>query len=164
MNGYDMFMLGTILPSLMAEWRVSAVEAGLFSSYALFGMMIGALVFGPVGDKFGRKKVVLICTVIFSISTFISGFTDDPASFGIRRFIAGLGLGGVMPNLIAIITEYSPKKLRSTLVAIMFSGHALGGVVASLGAMYLIPNFGWRVVVWLGALPLIFMPKLLIIS
>ncbi|KRF67828.1 MFS transporter [Bacillus sp. Soil768D1] len=159
-DGYDMFMLGTILPSLMSEWKITAVEAGLFSSYALFGMMIGALVFGPIADKFGRKKVILICTVIFSIFTFTSGFADTPTSFGIQRFVAGLGLGGVMPNLIAIITEYAPKKLRSTLVAIMFSGHALGGVVASLGAMYLIPNFGWRAVVWLGALPLIFMPIL----
>ncbi|WP_144529126.1 aromatic acid/H+ symport family MFS transporter [Peribacillus simplex] len=159
-DGYDMFMLGTILPSLMAEWRITAVEAGLFSSYALFGMMIGALVFGPLADKFGRKKVILICTVIFSVFTFTSGFADEPTSFGIQRFVAGLGLGGVMPNLIAIITEYAPKKLRSTLVAIMFSGHALGGVVASMGAMYLIPNFDWRAVVWLGALPLIFMPIL----
>ena len=159
-DGYDMFMLGTILPSLMAEWRITAVEAGLFSSYALFGMMIGALVFGPLADKFGRKKVILICTVIFSVFTFTSGFADEPTSFGIQRFVAGLGLGGVMPNLIAIITEYAPKKLRSTLVAIMFSGHALGGVVASMGAMYLIPNFGWRAVVWLGALPLVFMPIL----
>ncbi|MFE5429524.1 MFS transporter [Peribacillus simplex] len=143
-DGYDMFMLGTILPSLMAEWRITAVEAGLFSSYALFGMMIGALVFGPLADKFGRKKVILICTLIFSVFTFTSGFADEPTSFGIQRFVAGLGLGGVMPNLIAIITEYAPKKLRSTLVAIMFSGHALGGVVASMGAMHLIPNFDWR--------------------
>ncbi|MFE4143530.1 MFS transporter [Peribacillus sp. YIM B13472] len=66
-----MFMLGTILPSLMAEWRITAVEAGVFSSYGLFGMMIGALVFGPLADKFGRKKVILICTVIFSVFTFI---------------------------------------------------------------------------------------------
>ena len=87
--------------------------------------------------KFGRKKVVLICTVIFSAFIFTSGFADDPTTFGIQRFIAGLGLGGVMPNLMAIITEYSPKKLRSILVAIMFSGHALGGAAASLGAMYL---------------------------
>ncbi|MDQ0884212.1 MFS transporter [Peribacillus sp. V2I11] len=97
-DGYDMFMLGTILPSLMAEWRITAVEAGLFSSYALFGMMIGAMVFGPMADKVGRKKVILICTVIFSVFTFTSGFAAEPTSFGIQRFIAGLGLGGVMPN------------------------------------------------------------------
>ncbi|MFP7414393.1 aromatic acid/H+ symport family MFS transporter [Priestia filamentosa] len=159
-DGYDMFMLGTIIPSLIQEWNISPIEAGALSSYALIGMMLGALIFGPVADKMGRKNVILTCTVIFSVFTFTSGFANGFIAFGIQRFIAGLGLGGVMPNLVALVTEYAPKKLRSTLVSIMFSGHALGGVVASIGAIYLIPSLGWRSVVWLAALPLLFLPIL----
>lgn len=159
-DGYDMFMLGAILPELMEEWGMDSVVAGSLNSYALLGMTIGALVFGPLADKFGRKRVILICTVIFTLFTFTSGFSNGPVAFGIQRFIAGVGLGGVMPNLIALVTEYAPKKLRSTLVAVMFSGHAMGGILASLGALALMPSFGWRAVVWVGGLPLLLLPLL----
>lgn len=160
-DGYDMFMLGAIMPALMEDWGMDAVTGGKLGSYALFGMMIGALVFGPFADRFGRKTAILICTVIFSVFTFTSGFANSPDSFGIQRFIAGIGLGGVMPNLIALVTEYAPKKLKSTLVAIMFSGHAFGGIVASLGALALLPNFGWKAVVFLAAIPLLILPILI---
>lgn len=159
-DGYDMFMLGAILPSLMQDWGINPVEAGKLSSYALFGMMLGALIFGPLADRMGRKNVILVCCAIFTIFTFTSGFSNGPASFGFQRFLAGLGLGGVMPNLIALVTEYAPKKYRSTLVSIMFSGHAAGGVAASLGALYLLPLYSWRAVVWVAAIPILFIPIL----
>ncbi|WP_244525394.1 aromatic acid/H+ symport family MFS transporter [Bacillus sp. 166amftsu] len=159
-DGYDMFMLGAILPALMAEWGMDAVAAGKLGSYALFGMMIGAMFFGPLADRFGRKNVILICTIIFTVFTFISGFANAPSTFGFQRFVAGIGLGGVMPNLIALVTEYAPKKLRNTLVAIMFSGHAFGGILASLGALALLPLFGWRAVVWVAGVPLLVLPFL----
>mgnify|MGYP001178162477 CR=1 FL=1 len=159
-DGYDMFLLGTIIPALMDEWGIDHVTAGSLSSYALLGMMIGALVFGLLADRFGRKRVILICTAIFTTLTFTSGFSNGPVSFGIQRFLAGIGLGGVMPNLIALVTEYAPKKLRSTLVAIMFSGHAMGGIAAALGALVLLEPFGWRAVVWVGGIPVLFIPIL----
>ncbi|MEI3614280.1 MFS transporter [Pseudogracilibacillus sp. SO30301A] len=159
-DGYDMFMLGAILPQLMEEWAMDSVTAGKIGSYGLLGMMLGAMIFGPIADRFGRKSVILICTFIFTVFTFTSGFANDPFSFGVQRFIAGIGLGGVMPNLIALITEYAPKNLRNTLVAIMFSGHAFGGILASLGALVLLPIFDWRAVVWVAGLPLFALPIL----
>jgi MFS transporter, AAHS family, benzoate transport protein len=157
-DGYDMFMLGTIIPSLMKEWGIGPVEAGALNSYALIGMMFGAMLFGPIADRFGRKNIILVCFLIFTVFTFISGFANSSTLFGIQRFCAGLGLGGVMPNLVALVTEYAPIKWRSTLVSIMFSGHAFGGIVASISAIYLIPHFGWRAVVWAGIIPLFFVP------
>src|SRR5258708_597567 len=83
-------------------------------------MMFGALFFGPLSDKIGRKKTITLCVILFSGFTVLNGFASSPTQFGICRFIAGLGIGGVMPNVVALMNEYAPKKIRSTLVAIMF--------------------------------------------
>ncbi len=127
-DGYDLVIYGVALPLLMQEWGLSAVQAGLLASTALFGMMFGAMSFGTLSDKLGRKKTIMICVAIFSGFTFCGAFASTPVEFGILRFLAGLGIGGVMPNVVALMTEYSPKRSRSTLVALMFSGYAIGGM------------------------------------
>ncbi|MFB5188777.1 aromatic acid/H+ symport family MFS transporter [Alicyclobacillus fastidiosus] len=157
-DGYDLFMYGTIVPSLMQAWHISAVVAGSLNSYALVGMMIGALVLGPLSDRFGRKNVIILSCIGFCVFVGLCGFADGPTMFASFRFISGLGLGGLMPNAVALVTEYSPKPLRSTLVALMFSGHPLGGVLASIIGMHLVPTTGWRSVLWVGAIPLLAVP------
>ena len=94
--------------------------------------MFGAMLFGMLADKIGRKKVIIICVTLFSGFTFAGGFASNPTEFGILRFIAGLGIGGVLPNLVALTSEYAPQKFRSTLVTAMFSGYAMGGIMAAL--------------------------------
>jgi MFS transporter, AAHS family, benzoate transport protein len=157
-DGFDLVIYGTIVPVLMKEWSLTPVETGTLASYALFGMMIGAMIFGPLADKWGRKNVILLCVTIFSIFTVLVGFSHGPTQFGIYRFIAGLGLGGVMPNTIALITEYSPKKLKSTMVSVMFSGYSVGGMLAAGLGILLIPKFGWESVFFVGGLPLLALP------
>src|SRR5690625_4176714 len=115
----------------MDEWGLSPVQAGALGSYALFGMMFGALIFGPVADRIGRKSGVVICFVIFSIATFLNGFASSVTEFGVYRFLAGLGCGGLMPNAVALMNEYAPRRSRGTLVALMFSGYSLGGLVSA---------------------------------
>ena len=120
-DGYDLFIYGVVLPVLMDEWNLTPVQAGALGSYALFGMMFGAFVFGPLADKIGRKKGVTICFALFSLATFLNGFASSPTEFGVYRFLAGLGCGGLMPNAVALMNEYSPKRSRSTLVAMTSS-------------------------------------------
>ncbi len=157
-DGYDLVVYGAIIPQLMKEWSITPIEAGAINSYGLFGMMLGALIFGPLADKIGRKNVIMICVALFSICMALCGFSRGPMELGIYRFITGLGLGGVMPNAIALMTEYSPKKLRTMLVSGMFSGYSLGAIVAASLGIVLIPIVGWRVMFWIGALPMLMLP------
>ncbi|WP_353144427.1 MFS transporter [Acinetobacter pragensis] len=157
-DGYDLVIYGVALPLLMQEWALSAVQAGLLASTALFGMMFGAMSFGTLSDKLGRKKTIMICVAIFSGFTFCGAFASTPVEFGILRFLAGLGIGGVMPNVVALMTEYSPKRSRSTLVALMFSGYAIGGMTSALLGAWLVADHGWKIMFFLAGIPFIALP------
>lgn len=157
-DGYDLVIYGVALPLLMQQWSLTAVETGLLASAALFGMMFGAMIFGTLSDKLGRKKTILICVTLFSGFTFIGAFAKGPTEFAILRFIAGLGIGGVMPNVVALMTEYAPKKIRSTLVAIMFSGYAIGGMTSALLGAWLVKDMGWQIMFLIAGIPLLLLP------
>lgn len=157
-DGYDIAMYGVSLPWLMEEWGLTSVQAGAIGSYTLVGMMLGALLFSPIADKFGRKMVLGLCMFLFSLFTAAAGLIDSPALFTIMRFIAALGMGGLMPNAISLMTEYSPKKHRAVIVATMYCGYSAGGVFASLVGMYAVPAAGWRVLYLIGIIPLFVLP------
>nr|WP_288453653.1 MFS transporter [uncultured Pseudomonas sp.] len=160
-DGYDLFIYGVVLPVIMKEWGLTPLQAGALGSYALFGMMFGALLFGSLADKIGRKKGIAICFALFSVATIVNGFASNPTEFGICRFIAGLGCGGLMPNAVALMNEYAPKKLRSTLVAVMFSGYSLGGMLSAGVGIFMLPRFGWESMFFAAALPLLLLPVIL---
>lgn len=157
---YDLVIYGVVLPVLMEKWGLTPVEAGTLGSYALFGMMFGAISFGLLADRIGRKKSIVICLILFSVFTFLNTISVTPTQFGIFRFVAGLGIGGLMPNAVALMTEYAPKKIRSLLTTIMFSGYGLGGMLSAGLGIALIPNFGWQSVFYVGTLPLLLLPLL----
>ena len=159
-DGYDLVVYGAVVPTLMEEWGISAVQAGMYGSYALFGMMFGALIFGTLADKIGRKKIIMICVFIFSLFMLLAALAPTPEIFGLFRFITGLGLGGMMPNVIGLISEYSPEGTRSRMIATIMAGYSVGGVAAALLSMLLISSFGWESVFFFGALPLLFLPFL----
>ncbi len=159
-DGYDLVMFGSVLPILMEEWSLTPAQAGALGSYVFFGTMLGGVIFGSFADKMGRKNIILFCLALFSLFTGLIGLASGPVEFGIYRFLAGLGLGGVMPNVVALVTEYSPKSLKSTLVSVMFSGFSVGGVASAGLAIVLISKFGWQSVFFVGAIPLLSIPLL----
>ncbi|MDQ1005302.1 AAHS family benzoate transporter-like MFS transporter [Neobacillus niacini] len=159
-DGYDIVVYGSVVPILMEEWSITALQAGVIGSYTMFGIMFGMLFVSPVADKFGWKNVIIFCTALYSIFTGLVCFVNNPTMFGIYRFIAGIGMGGVVPVLIALTAEYSPKKVRSTFISIMTSGYCLGGVISAGIAIVLIPEFGWKVMFLVGALPVLSIPFL----
>jgi AAHS family benzoate transporter-like MFS transporter len=160
-DGYDLAVSGIALPSIMKQMGVDATRAGFMVSSALFGMMFGAIFLGTVADRIGRRWAIAICIALFSLFTAAAGFAKDPLTFAILRFLAGVGIGGVMPNVVAQMTEYAPKKIRATLVTLMFSGYAVGGIVAALLGKGLIEAYGWQSVFFAAALPLVLIPLIL---
>jgi AAHS family benzoate transporter-like MFS transporter len=160
-DGYDLAVAGIALPSIMQEMGVTAQNAGFMVSSALFGMMFGAIFLGTIADRIGRKLAIAICLALFSVFTAAAGFASDPYTFSVMRFLAGLGIGGVMPNVVAQMTEYSPKRIRSTMVTLMFSGYAVGGMLAALLGKGLIEAHGWQSVFLAAGAPVILIPFIL---
>ncbi|MCM3726655.1 MFS transporter [Neobacillus cucumis] len=157
-DGYDLVVYGTVVPTLIEKWHLSPVEAGAIGTYGLFGMMFGAILFGTLADRIGRKSVINITLILFSLFTFLCGFANTPTVFSTLRFFAGLGLGGIMPNVIALLTDYAPKTMRSTVVSIVLCGYSVGGILAPLLGILLMPNFGWQSIFWFAGLPLLLLP------
>ncbi|MDO5638872.1 MAG: aromatic acid/H+ symport family MFS transporter [Neisseria sp.] len=160
-DGYDLVIYGVVLPILMKEWNLDPVTAGMLGSSALFGMMIGAMALGTLSDKLGRKKMIILCIILFSGFTVLNGLAQNPTQFAVMRFIAGLGIGGVMPNVVALMSEYSPKRIRSTLVAVMFSGYGVGGMMSAGLGIWVVPNFGWQVMFYIAVIPLLLLPLII---
>ncbi|KQY16703.1 MFS transporter [Rhizobium sp. Root73] len=160
-DGYDVFVAGTVLPTLIVEWGLTKPQAGVLQAWALFGMMFGALIFGPLADRIGRKKGIAISFLVFTVATLLTGFANSPDQFKVFRFIAGLGCGGLMPNAVALMNEYAPKRMRGTMVALMFSGYSVGGMVAAALGIGLIPHYGWKPMFFAAAVPLLLLPFVL---
>jgi len=160
-DGYDLAVVGIALPSIMKDLGVDPTQAGFMVSSALFGMVFGAIFLGTMADRIGRRKAMAICIALFSIFTAAAGLTRDPVMFSVARFLAGLGIGGVMPNVVAHMTEYAPKKIRATLVTLMFSGYAVGGVVAAILGKGMIETYGWQSVFFAAGLPVLLIPAIL---
>jgi AAHS family benzoate transporter-like MFS transporter len=156
-DGYDLIVYGTVVPALLEyrEWELTAVEAGAIGSYALVGMLFGAMMVGTITDIVGRRKIMLFCISWFSLAMGLCAIAPSPELLGLFRFIAGLGLGGVVPTAIALTIEYAPPHRRSFTNALMFSGYSVGGILAALLAIPLLPAFGWRLMFAIGLAPLV---------
>lgn len=160
-DGYDLTVIGVALPSLIADLKIEASAAGVLASAALVGMMIGAMVLGTLADRIGRVRAIAISVFIFSVFTAACGLATDVWTFGVLRFIAGLGLGGVVPAVTATISEFAPRRSRSFITAGVFSAYAIGGVIAALLGRSLMENLGWQIVFYLAGLPVLIIPLVL---
>src|SRR3954452_25069042 len=161
LDGFDTQAIGYVAPALAKEWGLSKAALGPVFSAGLFGLMIGALVFGPLADRIGRRKIIIFSTLAFGVGTLVTAFINDVNTLLLIRFLTGLGLGGAMPNAVAMTSEFSPHRRRATMVMIMFCGFSIGAALGGLLAAALIPQFGWRsVFVVGGAAPLLLVPIL----
>lgn len=160
-DGYDLAVVGAALPAIMADMNIDPTSAGVMAGSALFGTMLGAIFLGTLADRIGRPKMVAICVALFSLFTAAAGLTSDPISFSVARFIAGLGIGGVLPICTAQMGEFSPIKLRTRMVTLVFAGYSVGGILVALTAKQLIESHGWQSVFYVAGLPVLLIPFIL---
>ncbi len=156
-DGYDLVVYGATVPSLLAyePWQLTAGQAGAIGSYALVGMLLGALLSGWLAPRIGARAIILGSLISFSILMGLTALAPTPEVFGLLRFLGGLGLGGVVPTVIALTVEYSPPSRRQFNNALMYSGYSVGGMLAALAALALLPDVSFRVMYALGLLPLV---------
>ena len=152
LDGYDTVAIGYIAPSLIQEWGIQKPDLATAMSAGLFGIAIGAIGFGPLADKLGRKIMLVISVLVFGIGTFISAYSQNLLHLEIMRFITGVGLGAAMPNAVTLLTEYCPSKRKFFLVNTMFCGFPVGAASGGFLAAWIIPEFGWQSVLFLGGI------------
>lgn len=157
-DGYDLVIYGSVVPRLMEQWSIPPLQAGWMGSAALFGMMFGAVAIGPLADRFGRRTIILGAIAVASTSALLNAFAWDAPSFAAMRFFTGVGLGGAIPNIVALMSDLSPSHRRSTLTTVMLSFYSIGAMISALVSMLVIPRFGWEATFIIGGLPLLSLP------
>jgi AAHS family 4-hydroxybenzoate transporter-like MFS transporter len=161
LDGFDTQGIGYVAPDLARDWNLARGALGPVFSAGLFGNMIGALLFGAIADRIGRKRIIVLCTAAFGLGTLATVFAQDITSLLVIRFLTGIGLGGALPNTIALISEFSPHRRRATMVMAMFVGFSVGSALSGLLAAMLIPTFGWQSIFLVGGIaPFLLVPFL----
>lgn len=158
-DGYDLVVYGAVVSTFLRDpsqiGAVSPAMAGVLGSYALVGVMVGALTAGTVGDILGRRKVILTSYAWFSIGMALSAMATDTTTFGWLRFFTGMGVGSLVATTAALVAEYAPKGKKNMINAITNGGIPLGSLLSALLAILLMDKIGWRGMFWIGALPLV---------
>lgn len=146
LEGIDIQCISFVAPAIMRAWNVEASAFGAVFSVGLIGALVGAAVLGPLGDRFGRKPVIVANILFFAIGTLVTPLAWDVQSLIVIRFLTSLGLGGVTPNAIALVSEYAPSRTRALFVAIVATSPLAGGMLGGLASRWLIPAYGWEAV------------------
>lgn len=157
-DGYDLVVYGAMVSTFLDDpsqlGQVTPARAGTLGSYALLGMLFGALIAGAVGDSVGRRKVMLISYAWFSIGMFVTALMSTTTTFGAMRFITGLGVGALIATTATLVTEFAPPGKKNLCSAITYCGVPLGGLLGALLAILFLDSVGWRGLFMVGALPI----------
>lgn len=161
LDGFDTQSIAYVAPRIGQEWHLAPAAFGNVFGAGLLGLAIGAFVFSLAADRFGRRIVLLLCVALFAVFSVATASAASLQNLMLLRLATGLGLGGAMPNIIALTNEYAPARIKATLVTVMFCGFPLGSTVGGLLTAPLIEHHGWHWVFWAGgALPFVLLPIL----
>ena len=155
LDGFDTQCMGFLVPVISENLHIALPSFGPVLSAALVGLMVAAMASGPIADRWGRRWVVIVSVLVFALFALLTARARSLQELVVYRFLTGLGLGGAMPNAVALTSEFTPKRLQAIVIGAIFTGMPAGAVVASQAAAFMIPRWGWRSVFVLGGvLPL----------
>ncbi|WP_372352265.1 MFS transporter [Streptomyces sp. KL116D] len=159
-DGLDMFIYGSVLPHMLESKALGLDpdQAGDLGSYATFGMLIGALTAGTVSDRIGRKKMMVGCVTVFSLASGLCAIAPNVTTFGLGRTLAGIGLGGLLPTAISMVSDYAPRGRGALIVGGLMTAHHAGGILSAYVATWVVEPLGWRAAFWFCVIPLLFVP------
>ncbi|HEX3843971.1 MAG TPA: MFS transporter [Steroidobacteraceae bacterium] len=158
-DGFNTQSIAFAAPAIVAAWHVPAASFGVVFAAGLLGSLFGALAFGVLADRLGRKPSLVAAVLLFAAVNLIAPFTTSVAALTVVRLVSGFGLGGALPITLSLTSEYAPVRMRTTLVALMFCGFPLGAVLGGVGSAKLIPAFGWASMFYAGGLvPIALLP------
>lgn len=149
-DGFDLNSLGFAAPDLTRFWGVERSAMGAVLSANLYGIFLGAPLLGWLGDKYGRRPIIIAGTLLYGIMTLMMAWSTTMDQMIVMRFIAGIGIGGIMPNTISLNSELTPKKYRSALIVLMFMGITTGSTGVGLVAAYFMADYGWQIIFHTG--------------
>ena len=156
-DGADLQLLALAIPTMMTEWSLPRAAFAPLVAIGMVGMMLGGAAAGVAGDRFGRKWALISSIGIFALSTLAMAWAHGIAALEVLRFVAGIGLGGAIPNAAALASEYVPRRHRPFAVTLAIVCVPLGGILAAFVAGRVLPAQGWRPLFILGgAAPLVF--------
>ncbi|MGA3948041.1 3-(3-hydroxy-phenyl)propionate transporter MhpT [Ralstonia nicotianae] len=162
LEGLDLQSIGVAAPRMAREFGLSVGQMGLAFSAGTFGLLPGAMLGGRLADRIGRKRVLILATALFGVFSIATAQVWDFASLLVIRVATGIGLGGAMPNLIALCAEAVPPRLRNTAVSVMYCGIPFGGAIAAVVGLLSAGDTGWRHIFYVGGFgPLLVVPLLL---
>ncbi|MBN9742319.1 MULTISPECIES: aromatic acid/H+ symport family MFS transporter [Amycolatopsis] len=163
LEGFDLVVLGVVLPALLKDkaWGLDPNTASLISAVGLLGVAVGAFSIGPLSDLFGRRGMMLLTVASFSVCTLLCAFANGPWLFGVLRFLAGLGLGGVLPTALALITEYARIGRGGSATTVLMTGYHVGAVLTALLGILVLQRLGWQWMFVIGAAPALILVPLM---
>ena len=149
-DGYDQVAAAYAAPALMRAWHTNAAGFGRVFGVGLAGVLVGSLLLGFAGDRFGRRKTIIYGSLWFGVLTWLCSYASSLEQLTLLRFLAGIGMGGVVPNTVALVSEYAPAARRATWITLMFSGFSIGAGGGGAVASWLLPRYGWPVLFTVG--------------
>jgi len=149
-EGFDVQAMGYVAPVVSRELHIARAALGPVLSSSLLGMMFGALALGPLGDRVGRKPIIVVSVLLVALGSSLTAAADSVRALIAFRLLTGFGLGGSLPNLIALNSEYTPKRLRATAIVIAGSGFSIGATLGGFASAGLLGRYGWRSIFVLG--------------